>query len=153
MYIHWEPAYEIGNLLIDTEHRLLMMLFRKLDIAIKTGESEASMVRILQEVKKFADFHFSSEENLMHDVGYPDTERHELLHSRLLAQLEIMIGRVSRKKEFPEDLLYFLNHWILEHIAREDKKLATYVEASIRRPVAELIYPEYLGLEGSDDEK
>lgn len=144
MYIHWDKSYEIDNLLIDTEHCMLMMLFRKLDIAIKTGEKEATLVRVLGEVKKFADFHFASEENLMHEVGYPDTEHHELLHSRLLSQLEVTIGRVNKKKELPEDLLYFLNHWIIEHIAREDKKIANYVKQSLKRPVAESIYHEYL---------
>jgi hemerythrin-like metal-binding domain len=145
VYIHWEKSYEIGNPLIDVEHRLLMMLFRKLDIAIKTGESGVTVVRILNEIKKFADFHFASEENLMHEVAYPDVVHHEVLHSRLLAQLEVTIGRISKKRELPDDLLFFLNKWVLEHIAREDQKIANFVQNSPKRPVAELIYPEYLG--------
>ncbi len=144
VYIHWEKSFEIGNPLIDSEHRLLMMLFRKLDIAIKTGESGVTVVRILNEVKKFADFHFTSEENLMHEVAYPDVAHHEVLHSRLLAQLEVTIGRVSKKRELPDDLLFFLNKWVLEHIAREDQKIANFVRNSDKRPVAELIYAEYL---------
>ncbi|NDU87166.1 MAG: hemerythrin family protein, partial [Ferrovum sp.] len=104
------------------------------------------LLRILLEVKKFSEFHFISEENLMHEIHYPGTEAHELIHSELLSQLEVMIGRVSKKKEFPDDLLYFLNQWILGHIAHEDQHIADYARFSQNRPVAENIYPEYLGV-------
>ncbi|MBU6995717.1 bacteriohemerythrin [Ferrovum myxofaciens] len=144
MYIHWDKSYEIGNPLIDTEHRLLIMLFRKLDVAIKSAEPEATIMRILLEVKKFADFHFTSEENLMHEVGYPDTAAHEEIHSALLAQLEVMIGRVSKKREMPDDLLYFPNEWILQHIAQEDQKIADFARFSEHRPIGEFTYPEYI---------
>ncbi|MBW8072364.1 MAG: bacteriohemerythrin [Ferrovum sp.] len=144
MYIHWDKSYEIGNPLIDTEHRLLIMLFRKLDVAIKSAESEATLMRILFEIKKFADFHFTSEENLMHEIGYSGTEAHEAIHSALLAQLEVMIGRVSKKREMPDDLLYFMNEWILRHIALEDQNIADFARFSEHRPIGEFTYPEYL---------
>jgi hemerythrin len=37
--VHWGKELETGQPLIDAEHRLLFMLFRKLDVAIKTGET------------------------------------------------------------------------------------------------------------------
>ncbi|WP_051861891.1 hemerythrin domain-containing protein [Ferrovum myxofaciens] len=72
MYIHWDKSYEIGNPLIDTEHRLLIMLFRKLDVAIKSAEPEATIMRILLEVKKFADFARFSEHRPIGEFTYPE---------------------------------------------------------------------------------
>lgn len=144
MFIYWDKKFEIGNKLIDTEHRMLIMLFKKLDIAIKTGEPKDAILNVIVEVKKFAEFHFVSEENLMREVGYPELARHEAIHSGLLSQLEVVISRISQKREFPDDLLFFLNNWTITHIGLEDQKIADYVRDSESRPIAEIIYPHFL---------
>ncbi len=144
MYIHWEKKYETGQPLIDAEHRLLVMLFRKLDVAIKTKESETSINRIVTEVAKFVEFHFVSEENLMYETGYPGIEGHKELHKKLLKELNDTIRKLNRRQEFPDDILYFLSDWLYNHIAHHDQLLAKHVEETITRPVAEMIYPEYL---------
>ncbi|HNO76401.1 MAG TPA: hemerythrin family protein [Nitrosomonas mobilis] len=144
MYIQWKKSYETGHPLIDAEHRLLVMLFRKLDVAIKTRESETTISRIVQEVKQYVKFHFTSEENLMHETNYSGIEEHIALHAQLLMELNNMMGKLTLHKEFPEDILYFLSDWLTKHIAHHDQLLAQHVGNSSDRPVAELIYPEYL---------
>ena len=144
MYIHWDKKFETGNELVDAQHRILIMLFKKLDIAIKTGLPNKTIFRIIVEVRKFAEFHFYSEENLMLEVGYPETAAHEVIHSNLIAELNLMVARITRHREFPDDLLSFLNEWLIEHIGQEDKKIVEFVNASEQRPVAESIYPQYL---------
>jgi hemerythrin-like metal-binding protein len=144
MYIRWDKKLETGNELIDAQHRILVMLFKKLDIAIKTGLPNKTIFRIIVEVKKFAEFHFYSEENLMYEVGFPALEKHEVIHSNLLTELNMMVARMTRQREFPDDLLSFLNDWLIEHIGQEDQKIAEYITTSERRPVAEDLYSQYL---------
>ena len=79
MYIQWKKEYETGNPLIDAEHRLLVMLFRKLDVAIKTHAPDAIVSRIVLEVSQFVKFHFISEENIMYETKYPSIEGHMTL--------------------------------------------------------------------------
>ena len=107
MYIHWEKELELGNDLIDTQHRIMVLLCRKLDIAIKARE-------------------------------------HALIHTELLMQLNTMLGKISRRRESPEDLLYFLNKWLGQHLAHEDLKIVEYARMSDRRPIGENLYSEYL---------
>ncbi|MFO7541553.1 MAG: bacteriohemerythrin [Thiobacillus sp.] len=144
MYIHWDKQFETGQTLIDTEHRLLMMLFRKLDIAIKTNQPEAILSRIVLEVVKFADFHFISEENVMIETAYPGLETHRAQHAELMAELNEKVGRLASHREFPDDLLDFLLAWLKDHIAHHDQLVAQHVRTSRSRPVAEMIYDEYL---------
>lgn len=144
MYIHWDKKYETGQPLIDAEHRLLVMLFRKLDVAIKTQLSDKTLTRIILEVRKFVEFHFVSEENLMHESNYPDTTAHRAVHTELLMKLNSMTAQLASHREYPDDLLSFLNDWLIDHIARHDQEIAEYVRKSENRPVAELIYKEYL---------
>ena len=144
MYIHWESRFETGQPLIDAEHRLLVMLFRKLDVAIKTHQSEAILSRTVLEVRRFVEFHFVSEENLMRETGYPDVESHRSLHAEMLIQLTAMTAELTAHREFPEDLLTFLNDWLIAHIAGHDQDVARHLRQSRDRPVAELICAEYL---------
>ena len=144
MYIHWEKNLELGNELIDTQHGILVLLCRKLDIAIKMKKPEQSIRWVMLELKKFTEFHFISEENLMREIGYPDVDEHALIHSELLMQLEMSLAKIRHHQEFPEDLLYFLNKWLIQHIVKEDLKIAEYVRNSDERPIGEDLYAEYL---------
>ncbi|GAB4118757.1 MAG: hypothetical protein Fur0026_08270 [Sideroxydans sp.] len=132
MYVHWEKELELGNDLIDTQHRMLVLLCRKLDIAIKSQAPEQTLRFVMLELRKFTEFHFVSEENLMHEIGYPGVDEHSLIHSDLLAQLDMAIAKIAHHKEFPEDLLFFLNKWLIQHVVREDLKIAEYDRSSAR---------------------
>ncbi len=144
MFIHWEPSYDTGQPLVDTEHRLLVFLFRKLDVAIKTRQPDKVVQRIVLEVRRCVEFHFVSEENLMRETEYPGYESHRMAHVKLLNELNAFIAKLTENLEFPEDLLGFLNEWLVEHIARYDQQVARHVSGASARPVAELAYAEYL---------
>ncbi len=146
MFIHWDKKFETGNALIDAEHKILVMLFKKLDIAIKTKLPIETISRIVVEVKKFVEFHFISEENLMIETHYAGLRNHMDIHSNLLSELNLMISRISHHKEFPDDLLAFLNDWLVIHIGEEDQRAAEHIKLSIARPVGESIYPDYLSV-------
>lgn len=121
-----------------------MLLCRKLDIAIKTRQPEQTLRWIIVELKKFTEFHFVSEENLMHEIGYPGVGEHALIHTDLLVQLDMMLAKISHHREFPEDLLYFLNKWLVQHLAQEDMKIVDYLRLSVQRPIGEELYGQYL---------
>lgn len=144
MFIEWKKELELGNELIDTQHRMLMLLCRKLDIAIKTRQSEQMIQRVMLEVKKFTEFHFVSEQNLMHEIGYAEVEAHSKIHTELLIDLQVQLSKIRHKAEFPEDLLYGLNQWLSEHVLNEDLKIAEFVKTSTRRPIGENLYDQFL---------
>ncbi len=144
MHIQWKKTFETDNILIDAQHRLLVMLFRKLDVSIKTRESETTILRIVQEVKRYAKFHFISEENLMYETKYPQVERHVTMHTHLLVELNKKLSKLNLRQEYPEEILEFLSDWLINHISNHDQRLAEHVGIAADRPIAELCYPEYL---------
>ena len=144
MFVHWSASLETGQALIDAEHRLLVFLFRKLDVATRTGESQMAVNQIILEVRRFVEFHFTSEENVMRETHYPGLLAHQALHADLLAKLGVLSARVMTQREFPEELVFFLSSWLVEHIAQEDQHVAKYVSDASVRPVAESAYGEYI---------
>ena len=100
--------------------------------------------QIILEVRRFVEFHFTSEENVMRETHYPGLLAHQALHADLLAKLGVLSARVMTQREFPEELVFFLSSWLVEHIAQEDQHVAKYVSDASVRPVAESAYGEYI---------
>lgn len=144
MFIHWDPSLDTGQPLIDSEHRILVFLFRKLDVGIKTGMTEVTLRQTVLELRRFIEFHFVSEENLMRETEYPGLEEHRMLHMELLTELNSFIAKLATRREYPEDLLGFLNQWLVDHIAHHDRLVARHVDQALKRPLAEANYAEYL---------
>jgi len=143
-FVHWGKKYSVGSILIDAEHRMLFLLCRKLDFAIKNDHSEVALRTIIRELKAFTEFHFLSEENLMHEVGYPDVFEHSQIHSRLLRGLEDMTETIVKHQTSEFSMLEFLHVWLLNHIATFDTKLGTFVKSSSTRPTGEKFYEHFL---------
>ncbi|MBU4045006.1 MAG: hemerythrin family protein, partial [Gammaproteobacteria bacterium] len=122
----------------------LVLLLKKLDLAITNRMGEKVVMGILLEIKKFTEFHFLSEENLMSELRYPGLADHERIHSELLGQLNVFIAKINRKQETPEDILPQIVSWVANHVVSEDLKIAEYVKSSSYRPIAEECYALYL---------
>ena len=149
MYIEWKEEFNLGNRLIDTQHQMLVLLCRKLDIAIKTKRSDSTIQMVMRELQKFVEFHFASEQNLMREIGYPDLSRHTRIHNELLIEMQIELRRIRHHKEFPDDVLYALSEWLTAHMRDEDSKIAAYVRNSTERPIGEDLYVKFMPIIGS----
>lgn len=123
----WDSKLEIGHQRIDGEHRTLHDLVRGFAREAEEGASPERLVRRLEEVYKFADFHFTSEENAMIDGGFPWIDEHRKSHRHLLAQLRDMINAFGGDARQVETIASTLFQWFALHTAQEDKWLAGYL--------------------------
>lgn len=144
VFVHWEKIYSVDSLLIDTEHRMLFLLCRKMDFALKNDHSEIAIRSIILELKTYTQFHFLSEENLMQEVAYPAIFEHSEIHRKLLRGLDDLTEDIARHRTSGFSMVEFLNSWLLNHIENFDKKLGQYIATSSTRPTAEKFYRHFL---------
>jgi hemerythrin len=144
MQTRWEKRLDLGNDLIDTQHRIFMLLCRKLDIAIKANQPLPTINSVIAELKKFAEFHFASEENLMREIGYPELNRHAHIHTELLMEFNGRMAKIRDRLDYPEDLLIFLNQWLLKHMVKDDLKIANLIITSGSHAIGEDLYKQFL---------
>ncbi|MEO5355474.1 MAG: hemerythrin family protein [Magnetococcus sp. XQGC-1] len=77
--------------------------------------------------------HFSDEEQLMVDVGYPDFHKHKLMHMEIVDKLKYYQSTIKQfttefeKMEHARMLLSFLDQWLNEHILVNDKSLVNFL--------------------------
>ncbi|SDH23853.1 bacteriohemerythrin [Roseospirillum parvum] len=126
--MQWKKWFEVGHDAIDFEHKIFFSLIHKLQSLIEvTGEAEAAR-RVLDETYKYADFHFTSEENIMLESEYPDFERHHELHQALLRRLRRSIDDMDGGLVAGPEVVSFLFYWFVEHTVAEDLKIATHLK-------------------------
>jgi hemerythrin len=83
--------------------------------------------RIFTEIRKYADFHFVSEQNVMADCAYPGLAEHARLHDELLRNLDDAIEAMHGEPGAYARFVVFLFEWFSYHTINEDRKIAEYI--------------------------
>ena len=120
--LRWQAAYDTGVEEIDLQHRYFLALINRLRGELDACEDEAYRRRLLDELARYAAFHFISEENLMLKHGYPGVEQQRRLHLELIDQLSWRMQSRSHG-----DLFDFLVGWFVHHTVEEDRRIGDFV--------------------------
>ncbi len=125
--IEWNEKYEVGNLEIDAEHRVFVKILQKIIMATESKRDSKAIERLIDELLKYTEFHFCSEENIMFDITYPEIMTHKFEHEKLLMDLRYQIFAFEQKERDLHELVDFLKNWFINHTLNTDKKMALYL--------------------------
>lgn len=121
----WGPMFEVGVHQIDTQHRKLFDLANELADAVRAGTGSTPLGKILNELTLYTQTHFSSEEQLMTQYGYPATAEHKACHQDLIKQVtEFKRAFSAGDSAIVDNMLQFFTDWLAKHIMETDKALA-----------------------------
>ena len=126
IHTNWDKKFESGHERIDQEHKIFYALIEN---ASKAAESHHSSTTrsLLVEIRKYAEFHFLSEEKLMLKTNYPDYEKHKMAHTKLLESLDGKIIEFDKETVKLDEVAAYLFDWFTKHTLIVDKKMATYL--------------------------
>lgn len=133
--IVWNDDLVTGVEEIDDQHRILVNSINEANTRL-TGEINAEILdQITRDLLSYALYHFETEEELMQEFNYTETnsedseahlQQHRAFSSTVVSIRErLKAGTLISR----EDLLSFLNGWLINHILNTDKRLATYLLA------------------------
>ncbi|HRH81128.1 MAG TPA: bacteriohemerythrin [Thiobacillaceae bacterium] len=144
--IVWNDSYLTGVERIDEQHQVLVNTLNEANERLANGVTRDLLEQITRELLSYALYHFETEEELMAENDYAaraaaDNDRHRQEH-RGFSQKVVAIreGLKDGRLVSREELLGFLNAWLVNHILNTDKKLAAYLlergsgQASAPRP-------------------
>ncbi len=123
--------YRTGIELIDNEHQRLFEIIREADEVIHNinlHDRYDEIMRILEELKSYTEFHFRDEEEYMKSFNYPGLEAQQRAHTAFIESLvEIDIEELDsiddNQDEYLANLIQFLLGWLSNHILASDKKI------------------------------
>lgn len=134
----WNENFATGVAEIDEQHMILVHTLNEASVRLASDASLESLERITQDLLSYALYHFDTEEQLMQTYGYPedanaDAGQHLEQHRAFSAKVvQVREGIKQGTPIAPDDLLGFLNGWLVNHILNTDKKLGAFIVAKRR---------------------
>lgn len=123
MEFEWQSDFETGNEFVDLQHRYFIDLIDRVGTNFKNTDDVAYKEKLINELRKYADFHFTSEENIATSCNLPGVSSHHQRHLELLEEFNHHAADLNKGSKTPDDFLEFLTDWLIGHTIYEDKKL------------------------------
>ncbi len=125
--IVWDNYYSVGFDLIDNQHKKLIDMINELYTSFIFGEAQTKAAGIINEMVNYTDYHFKTEEKFFDKYKYPETEQHKEIHQSFVDKaIELKHGLESGQMTVTYDIMNFLRQWLIDHILKEDKKMASF---------------------------
>ena len=109
-----------------------MLLINALHEAVKSRDFK-SIKDKLEELLKESKIHFSKEEEMMEEAGYPEFFTHKGEHDRQLHELAHIIKYFTERQDPQAIAAYIegnLNSWTIHHMQTMDAEMATFLQSN-----------------------
>jgi len=122
--LKWESSFETGNEYVDLQHRYFLDLMGRIRRSFKETDDVAYKQKLIVELRKYAEFHFTSEENIATSQNLTEDIRgHHQRHSELLEEFDHHAEELGGGLMTIDAFLGFLSDWFAGHTVYEDQKL------------------------------
>ncbi|MDD4964736.1 MAG: bacteriohemerythrin [Gallionella sp.] len=133
--IIWNDDLVTGIIEMDEQHRILINSINEANTRLTSNVNAEILDQITQDLLSYALYHFETEEALMQIHHYTDKQQedanthiqqHREFSSTVLSIREgLKVGHLISR----EELLTFLNNWMIDHILSTDKQLGAFILA------------------------
>jgi len=121
--ITWTDEFSVGVIEIDNQHKGLVKLINRLFDAMTYGQANKILKEIIQELVRYTQIHFATEEKYFAKFDYPDSEVHIQEHQKFIETVaKFKEGFEAGNIVLSVDILKFLKNWLTNHILASDKK-------------------------------
>ncbi len=128
----WDASLETGISVIDRHHRKIVDYINELHQAHARGESQL-VDRLFLELADFAALHFSFEEDLLDEAGYPIADAHRKVHQAFTKRVRHLYRMHAAGKDIIPQLLSDFRVWLTNHIRLDDQDYRPFVQRYIKR--------------------
>lgn len=126
--LNWKSDYQLGNALIDRDHRQLFELINAFHYEFIQNRNRAEILRLLNALVRYCEGHFEREEKMMAEQSYPGREQHLQKHAELFETIFALQGKLEADAiRMEQETVEFLRHWLTDHIAGEDRAFARFL--------------------------
>ena len=122
----WRDEYLVSVEEIDDQHRRVFAAVGELQRA--ADRSREAFAQVLRGLAGYAVEHFSAEERLMEESGYPGFAAHQGEHQRFTRTLLGFEAEFQAGRAEAGDLLLALTNWLPRHITGEDREMGAYLQ-------------------------
>ncbi len=125
-HIEWNSSLDTGIEVIDNQHRRIVEYINKLDDTRAKHDMD-EVGKVLDELVDYTMSHFTFEESLMEESGYPFINAHKKVHQLFAKRVGEYLQRFKMGEDITEELLNTLRAWLINHIKNDDNDYAEIV--------------------------
>lgn len=127
-FVEWKDEYSVGLESIDKQHKKLLNLINQLQTAVDFSTGEEFEREALDALVDYTKTHFTYEEGLMKDNGYPDYEPHKAQHEKMIKHVEEVLSEYEQDQDTAmSNATAFLKDWLINHINGTDKEYSEFL--------------------------
>jgi methyl-accepting chemotaxis protein len=124
--IKWNDWMSVQVPQFDDAHKRLIDMIGQLNLAFERGEGGKAIIEILSGLAGYCVEHFSTEERLMREQGYPGYERHKKIHDAFVQKVTETIVDFENQRIAPSSIMDLLSEWLMGHILKVDKEYSEF---------------------------
>ena len=128
--IEWNEGLATGIKLVDEQHKMLLEKLNDISEAIENRQEVDVIIRTLDFMMDYTDFHFGEEEKHMENTLYPRIEYHKRMHEEFVDSLQNMVTEFREDgatQRLAESVNIFLFNWLVTHIKGVDGAFGKYL--------------------------
>jgi len=122
----WDDSYITGVEGIDLQHKKLVDMLNQLDESLNIGGDTQAVIKLLDELVEYTQYHFKEEEQFMQDQEYESDayKDHLLVHQQFIEKVKQAQTQCHNNPDkVTDELLDFLVQWLINHILLTDKQM------------------------------
>jgi hemerythrin len=128
--IEWDDSLSVNVDLIDEQHKMLIQKLADLSDAFRRGLEQNKVMKTLEFMIDYTDFHFSAEEKVMDENNYPGLNEQKQQHEEFKTTLNDIVEDYKEEgttTEIATAINVFLLNWLTKHIKGSDSKLGEFL--------------------------
>lgn len=128
--VEWDDRLSVGVDLIDEQHKMLLNRLSDFSEAVDSRQGSSEIVRTLDFLVDYTDFHFSTEERHMRAGGYPGFDHHLAQHEEFKATLKNLgedFQEEGATAALADSVNTLLINWLIKHIKAVDQEFGAFL--------------------------
>jgi methyl-accepting chemotaxis protein/hemerythrin len=127
--MEWDSSFSTGISRYDEQHKILFKMVNELHDSMQQKRSKEAIGRILDGLAEYTVNHFADEERSFTQTKYPDEAQHKQVHKKLVDQVVELMGKFkSGETILTQDVITFLQDWLVNHIKGDDRKYGPHLK-------------------------
>jgi hemerythrin len=129
-FFDWDDRFVVNVAEIDQQHRRHAAIERTNELAtLEAVLAEIETVTtVIDELAKYASYHFDTEEQHMRANAYPEYESHLAEHQQFINKVKTFKSSFEKAKtRLSTEIVEFLKTWWQKHILAADKRCGAFL--------------------------
>jgi hemerythrin-like metal-binding protein len=128
----WTNEMGVGVVVLDDDHKKLIGIINQLHFEMEEAHDKKVLGAVLDQFVEYSKAHFSRDQSLLFQAGYPDAPEHEMEHEWFIHEISALTERFASAPAATLDmeLMKFLRNWLDSHVESADRKYGPFLNAA-----------------------